>query len=362
MIEFNITIPSTPEFESQAIDKINNLTKPKGSLGRLEELALQICKIQNTLSPVLKNPHNILFAADHGIVEEGVSLSPKEITWQQISNFLHGGAGINFLCRQHGFKFVIVDSGVDYDLPKDKGIVDMKINRGTRSFLSQYAMTHEEMEKCIEYGAECVTRAYNDGCNIVSFGEMGIGNTSASSMWMTCLTGIPLKECVGAGSGLNKSGVEHKYNVLKSALDNYIAEKNAHKCKEKDSSSTAGFDVEDVMCRFGGYEMVMAVGGMLRAAELRMVILVDGFIMTNCLLAASRLNPNVLHYAVYGHVGDESGHKLVLDYLKAKPLLSLSLRLGEGSGAVCAYPIVDSAVRMLNEMDTFSNASITKYF
>lgn len=346
MINFNIRLTANKNLEDMAVNKINNLTKPKGSLGRLEELALQICMIQETTEPTLRNPHNILYAADHGIVEEGVSLSPKEITWQQISNFLHGGAGINFLCRQHGFKLVIVDSGVDYDLPKDKGIIDRKINRGTRNFLYGDAMTEEEMEKCLEYGAECVTAAYNDGCNVVSFGEMGIGNTSASSLWMTCLTNIPLKQCVGAGSGLDNAGVNHKYNVLKQALDNYKGE----------------YTVENVMKRFGGYEMVMAVGGMLRAAELRMIIIVDGFIMTNCMLAASMINPNVKDYAIFGHTGDESGHKLILDYMNAKPLLSLSLRLGEGSGAICAYPIIDSAVRMINEMDTFSNASITKYF
>ena len=346
MINFNIRPTANKHLEDMAVNKINNLTKPKGSLGRLEELALLICMIQETTEPTLRNPHNILYAADHGIVEEGVSLSPKEITWQQISNFLHGGAGINFLCRQHGFKLVIVDSGVDYDLPKDKGIIDRKINRGTRNFLYGDAMTEEEMEKCLEYGAECVTAAYNDGCNVVSFGEMGIGNTSASSLWMTCLTNIPLKQCVGAGSGLDNAGVNHKYNVLKQALDNYKGE----------------YTVENVMKRFGGYEMVMAVGGMLRAAELRMIIIVDGFIMTNCMLAASMINPNVKDYAIFGHTGDESGHKLILDYMNAKPLLSLSLRLGEGSGAICAYPIIDSAVRMINEMDTFGNASITKYF
>lgn len=345
-MNFNIKPTENHSQHESAINKINNLTKPKGSLGRLEELALQVCMIQETTEPKLRKPHNILFAADHGIVEEGVSLSPKEITWQQISNFIHGGAGINFLCRQHGFKFVIVDSGVDYDLPKDKGIIDRKINRGTRNFLYGDAMTENEMEKCLEYGAECVTNTYNEGCNIVSFGEMGIGNTSASSLWMTCLTNIPLRECVGAGSGLDKAGIEHKYNILKQALDNFKGENT----------------VRNIMKRFGGYEMVMAVGGMLRAAELRMIILVDGFIMTNCMLAASLIQSEVRDYAIFCHVGDESGHKLLLDYMNAKPLLSLSLRLGEGSGAVCAFPIIDSAVRMINEMDTFSNASITKYF
>ena len=327
-------------------DKINNLTKPKGSLGLLEETALQVALVQQTLEPALHKPQNIIFAADHGIVEEGVSLSPKEVTWQQLSNFLHGGAGVNFLCRQHGFELKIVDAGVDYDLPYEKGIIDMKVRRGTRSYLHEAAMTQEEMDLCIERGAEVVHRCHEEGSNVLSFGEMGIGNTSSSSLWMTYFTGIPLEQCVGAGSGLDREGIRHKYEILKRSMEHY----------DGDGSAT------DIIRYFGGLEMVMAVGAMLQAAELKMLILVDGFIMTNCLLAAMQLCPAVKDYAIFGHCGDESGHKLVLEHLHAKPLLHLGLRLGEGTGAICAYPIVESAVRMINEMDNFAHASITKYF
>lgn len=327
-------------------DKINNLTKPKGSLGTLEELALQIGWIQQTLTPTLNHPQNIIFAADHGIVEEKVSLSPKEITWQQMSNFLHGGAGVNFLCRQHGFTLKIVDAGVDYDLPYDKGIINMKVRKGTRNYLHGAAMTEEEMELCLKRGAEVVRACRKEGSNVLSFGEMGIGNTSSSSLWMTCFTGIPLESCVGAGSGLDNAGIRHKYAVLKQSLDNY----------KGDSSP------RDIIRYFGGLEMVMAVGAMLQAAELGMIILVDGFIMTNCILAAGKLYPEVMNYAIFGHCGDETGHKLLLDSMGAKPLLNLGLRLGEGTGAICAYPIVASSVRMMNEMDNFAHASITKYF
>ena len=326
--------------------KINNLTKPKGSLGRLEELALQIGLIQQTLTPQLCHPQNIIFAADHGIVAEGVSVSPKEITWQQICNFLHGGAGVNFLCRQHGFELKIVDAGVDYDLPYDRGIINRKVRRGTANFLHEAAMSEEEMERCLEHGSEVVELCRKEGSNVLSFGEMGIGNTSASSLWMHTLTGIPLADCVGAGSGLNQEGVSHKLHVLQQALDNY-----------RGNGSTV-----DLMRYFGGLEMVMAVGAMLQAAQRGMVILVDGFIMTNCMLAASKLAPEVLKYAIFCHCGDEAGHRLVLDALGAKPILHLGLRLGEGTGAICAYPIIDSAVRMINEMDSFAHASITKYF
>lgn len=327
-------------------DKINNLTKPKGSLGTLEELALQIGWIQQTLTPTLNHPQNIIFAADHGIVEEKVSLSPKEITWQQISNFLHGGAGVNFLCRQHGFTLKIVDAGVDYDLPYDKGIINMKVRKGTRNYLHGAAMTEEEMELCLKRGAEVVRACRKEGSNVLSFGEMGIGNTSSSSLWMTCFTGIPLESCVGAGSGLDNAGIRHKYAVLKQALDNYKGDGSPR----------------DIIRHFGGLEMVMAVGAMLQAAELGMIILVDGFIMTNCILAAGKLYPEVMNYAIFGHCGDETGHKLLLHSMGAKPLLNLGLRLGEGTGAICAYPIVASSVRMMNEMDNFAHASITKYF
>ena len=345
MKTFHISRPNEA-IRPALIDKINNLTKPKGSLGTLESLALQIGLIQQTLTPTLQHPQNIIFAADHGIVEEGVSLSPKEITWQQISNFLHGGAGVNFLCRQHGFTLKIVDAGVDYDLPYEKGIINMKVSKGTRSYLHEAAMTEEEMELCLERGAEVVRRCHEEGSNILSFGEMGIGNTSSSSMWMTCFTDIPLKECVGAGSGLDNAGIRHKYEILKQALDNYRGDGSPR----------------DNIRHFGGLEMVMAIGAMLQAAELKMIILVDGFIMTNCILAAGKLHPEVLDYAIFGHCGDESGHKLLLEKLNANPLLHLGLRLGEGTGAICAYPIVVSAVRMINEMDNFAHAAITKYF
>lgn len=345
MITFRIEKPDT-SLASALEDKINNLTKPKGSLGTLEELALQIGLIQQTLTPALRRPVNVIYASDHGIADEGVSKSPKEVTRQVIHNFLNGGAGVCFLARQHGFELKIVDGGVDFDFPAIPSLIDRKIRRGTRNFLHEAAMTTDEMEQALQWGADIVTDSYNEGCNVVSFGEMGIGNTAASSMWMTCLTGIPLADCVGAGSGLDSEGVRHKLNVLKAALHNYPGDERP----------------EEVMRYFGGYEMVMAVGGMLRAAELRMIILVDGFIMTNCVLAASRLYPEMLPYCIFGHCGDEAGHQRVLDAMNAKPLLNLGLRLGEGSGSVCAYPIVESAVRMINEMHSFTQAAVTKYF
>ena len=354
MREFKINIPDK-SIMGALQGKIDNLTKPKGSLGMLEELALKVGMIQQSLSPELKNPQHILFGADHGILEEGVSCTPKEVTWQQMGHFLAGGAGISFLCAQHGFKLNVVDSGVDFDFPAGCGIVDAKIRKGTRNFLHEAAMTMEELELAIERGAQQVDKVYAQGCNVISFGEMGAGNTSPSSMWMSYLGGIPLRECVGAGSGVVGEALQHKLDVLLAAARNYDSKGEYLSGGKKEY-------VLEIMRWFGGYEMVMAVGGMLRAAELGMVILVDGFIMTNCILAARELYPAVVEYAIFGHCGDETGHRKVLDVLGAKPILSLGLRLGEGSGAICAYPIVVSAVKMINEMDSFAAAAVKKYF
>lgn len=344
-MKFNIKRPDQairPAIE----DKINNLTKPKGSLGRLEELALQMCLIQQTTEPELKHPCNVVFAADHGIVDEGVSFSPKEVTWQQLFNFVKGGGGINFLCRQHGFELVLVDAGVDYDgLPYDR-IINKSIRKCTDNYLHGPAMSRQEMERCLESGASVVDSCQSKGCNVISFGELGMGNTSSSSIWMHYFTGTPLEQCVGAGSGLATEGIIHKYEVLKAAVDKYSGDGS----------------VEDIMAYFGGFEMVMAVGAMLRAAELGMTVLVDGFIMTACALMAVQMHPAVLDYMIFCHQGEESGHRLMLEAMGARGLLNLGFRLGEGTGAVCAYPIVESAVRMINEMDSFRGASVTKYF
>ena len=345
-------------FDIQSVDnslqpaiqaKIDNLNKPKGSLGRLEELAMQICLIQQTLEPSLAHPCHLLLGGDHGIEREGVSVSPREVTWQQMINFTHGGGGVNMFCRQHGLKLRIVDVGVDYDLSNIEGIINRKIARGTRNFLYEPAMSEAEFDQAIQIGCDLVDDCIAEGCRILSIGEMGIANTSPSSIWMHLFTGIPLKDCIGAGAGLDTTGTRHKYEVLSNALANY--QTNTH-------HPTPITHIR----HFGGYEMIAAIGAMLKAAEKHLVILVDGFIMTACALAAIQLYPAAKDYMIFTHCGDESGHKRMLDAMGANALLNLGLRLGEGTGALCAFPIVDSAVRMMNEMNNFDNARITKYF
>ncbi|XP_060149307.1 nicotinate-nucleotide--dimethylbenzimidazole phosphoribosyltransferase-like [Globicephala melas] len=322
------------------------MAKPKGSLGQLEELALQLAMLQKTLKPELRKPCNIVFCADHGIVEEHISQSPKEITYQVVYNMLNGGAGISFLCRQHQVDLKLVDVGVDYDFQAISGLKHRKIRRGTRNYLYEAAMTESELEEAIKIGEDCVSEVYEVGCNVISFGEMGITNTASSAILMSLICDLPLRDCVGRGSGLDDDGLEHRYQVLLKAIDGYQGSRNP----------------EAVLAYFGGYEMVAAIGAMLRAAELGILILIDGFIMTVCLLLASRFNPTIMQYVIFSHQSDEAGHKHLLAYLKAKPLLSLGLRLGEGSGAICAYPLLCSAAMMMNEMASFEEAKLRKYF
>ena len=353
-------IPSDRSLQEAIQEKIDNLNKPKGSLGRLEELAMQICLIQQTLSPSLQHPCHLLLGGDHGIEREGVSVSPREVTWQQMINFTRGGGGVNMFCRQHGFKLRIVDVGVDYDLSHIDGIIDRKIARGTKNFLYEPAMTEEEFDKAIEVGAALVDDCIAEGCQVLSIGEMGIGNTSPSSIWMSLFGDIPLKNSIGAGAGLDAPGIRHKYEVLWKAVEKFTSQGVRNDVMSE--ISHAFLTPCEVLRYFGGFEMIAAIGAMLRAAERHLIILVDGFIMTACALAAIRLYPASQDYMIFTHCGDESGHRMMLDIVDAKPLLSLGLRLGEGTGALCAYPIIDSAVRMMNEMNNFDNAKITKYF
>ena len=326
--------------------KIDNLNKPKGSLGRLESLAMQVCLIQQSLSPSLAHPCHLLLGGDHGIEREGVSVSPREVTWQQMINFTKGGGGVNMFCRQHGFDLSIVDVGVDYDLSAYPAIQNRKIARGTKNFLYEPAMSKTEYEQTLSVGIDLVDDCKEKGCRILSIGEMGIANTSPSSIWMHLFTGIPLKDCIGAGAGLDTIGIRHKYEILQRAVENY-------------KQCTTNYPP---IPYFGGFEMVTAIGAMLRAAELHLIILIDGFIMTACAMAACHLYPHAKDYMIFTHCGDESGHQRMLDALDAEPILRLGLRLGEGTGALCAFPIIDSAVRMMNEMNNFDNANITRYF
>ena len=324
--------------------KIDQKTKPRGSLGQLESLALHIGRIQNSLTPQLNQPCILIFAGDHGIVEAGVSAYPQTVTAQMIANFLAGGAAISVFARQHNIDLLVVDAGVNADLNDHPKLIDAKIGKGTQNFLSHPAMTADECAQALQAGADQVLRQYESGCNCIGFGEMGIGNTSSAALLMHRLTGLSLVRCVGRGTGLNDGQLQHKIIVLQRAL-------NLHK---------GATEPLDVLATFGGFEIAMMVGAYLKAAELGMLILVDGFIASTTLLVASKLNPHVLDYCVFSHVSSEQGHQALLHQFNVKPLLNLELRLGEGSGIALAYPLVQSAVAFLNEMATFDEAGVEK--
>jgi nicotinate-nucleotide--dimethylbenzimidazole phosphoribosyltransferase len=324
----------------QAIDQ---KTKPLGALGKLEQLALRIGQIQQTLTPVLRHPTAIVFAADHGIAAEGVSPYPQAVTQQMVLNFLARGAAINVFTLQHGLNLYIVDAGVNAELPNDPYLLNRKIARGTRNFRYEPAMTPEQCEQAIAQGAEVVSQMRQADCNIIVFGEMGIANTSSAAILMSLLGQIPIEDCVGRGAGLDDQGLAHKTQVLQAAIRQHAIEPEPFM----------------VLTTYGGFEIAMMCGAFLQAAAERMIILVDGFIVTSALLVASCLYPAVLEYCIFSHLSDEAGHQKLLNLLNADPLLRLNMRLGEGTGAVLAYPLVESAVRFLNEMASFASAGVS---
>ncbi|HBZ05750.1 MAG TPA: nicotinate-nucleotide--dimethylbenzimidazole phosphoribosyltransferase [Massilia sp.] len=319
---------------------IDNKTKPLGSLGRLEALARQLGLIQASTTPRIDRPAILVFAADHGIVAEGVSAYPQEVTWQMVENFLAGGAAINVFARQNNCAIQIIDAGVNHDFGVRDGLVDRKVASGTRNFALEPAMRMDECALAMERG---MALARDLPGNVIGFGEMGIGNTTAAAALMHKLAGIPLPECVGAGTGLSPEGVRRKQAVLEAAV-------NQH----------AGVDDPlAVLATFGGFEIAMMAGAMLQAAALRKVLLIDGFIVTSALLVAARLQPAILDYCVFAHCSNEQGHRLMLDHLGARPLLQLDLRLGEGTGSALALPLLHAAANFLAEMATFSSAQVS---
>lgn len=324
--------------------EIDNKTKPLGALGELEKLALQIGRIQNTQNPKLSHPTILVFAGDHGIANEGVSAYPSSVTAQMVHNFLQGGAAINVFCQQHEIALKIIDAGVNDDLPSDSRLISAKIAKGTKNYLYEQAMTQAELNLCLEKAAAIVEIVYQEGCNIIGFGEMGIGNTSSASLIMSQLCHLPLAKCVGRGTGLNDEQLQHKLARLQQAQNNH-------------PNLT---DTKEILATFGGFEIVQMCGAMLAAYQKNMLLMIDGFIATSAFLVAQHLQSTIQENAIFCHLSDESGHRLLLDHLKAKPLLQLGMRLGEGTGCAIAYPIIQSAVAFLNQMASFDSAGVSK--
>ena len=322
-------------------DAINNKTKPLGSLGRLETLASQLGLIQRSTAVRIDQPAIIVFAGDHGVVAEGVSAFPQDVTWQMVENFLADGAAINVYARQNGCALHVVDAGVNHTFGQRPGLVDKKVANGTRNFAKEAAMTPQECAAALEHGMALVRDLPG---NVVGFGEMGIGNTTAAAAIMHKLTGVPLSRCVGAGTGLSAEGIQRKEQVIAAAV----------------ALHAGAVDPLGVLATFGGFEIAMMTGAMLKAAELRKVLLIDGFIVTSALLVAARLQPTILDYCVFSHCSGEHGHALMLEQLGARPLLDLGLRLGEGTGSALALPLLHAAANFLGQMATFASAQVSE--
>jgi nicotinate-nucleotide--dimethylbenzimidazole phosphoribosyltransferase len=342
--------------QDQLQHKINTKTKPLGSLGQLEDIALRAGLIQGTVSPVITNPHIVVFAGDHGIAQTGlVNPYPQEVTAQMVLNFLNGGAAINVFCRQYNITLQVVDSGVNHDLIpassqlRVKGgelFIHAKMDYGTRNYLEAAAMSEATALAAIEKGKTIVGAIANNRCNCIGFGEMGIGNTSSASLIMSAITGILPTDCVGRGTGVNDKQLQIKIKTL----EKVYALHQLHLLHNQPVT---------LLARIGGFEIAMMTGAYLQAADQKMVIVVDGFIATAALLLAQQINPSVLNYCVFAHTSGERGHEKMLQYLQVKPLLHLGMRLGEGTGAALAIPLIQSAVNFLQEMASFESAGVS---
>ena len=320
--------------------KIDHKTKPLGALGRLEGLALQLGLIQRSETVVLRQPQMVVFAADHGVAKEGVSAFPQAVTVQMVANMLTGGAAVNVFARQHGFALQVVDAGVAAVIPVHPQLLQRKVAFGTRNLCVEPAMTQEQAHMALHAGMQIVHALPG---NVVAFGEMGIGNTSAAALLLARLAGVPLTHATGRGTGLNDEQLTHKQGVLTRAL-------------ARNPAATAPIAA---LADLGGFEIAMMTGAMLQAAAERRVVLVDGFIAGAAALVAHALVPLVKDYLVFCHRSAESGHSALLMHLNAQPLLALDLRLGEGSGALLAWPLVQSAAAFFNEMASFETAGVS---
>ena len=327
-----------------ALRRLDSLTKPLGALGRLEPLAAQVCAAQRTLEPVIAHPVALVFAADHGVADRGVSAYPRAVTEQMVKNFLSGGAAISVLARQQAIELWIVDAGVDGDCGSHPRLIDAKVRRGTRDLAAEAAMSEAECRQALERGRDLIDRLVPSGGNTVLLGEMGIGNTAAAALLMHGLTDLPLADCVGRGTGLDDAGLERKRAVLASAFRRRPPPQ----------------DPIELLAEFGGYEIAMLVGAVMGAAARRHLIIVDGFTVTVAAALAARIEPKVLDYCIFGHCSAEHAHRALLAYLSVQPLLDLGMRLGEGSGAAVALSVVRAAVALFTGMATFEGAGVSE--
>lgn len=340
-MDFAISLPD-PVLTAAIQHRIDRKTKPLGALGRIEALALQLGLIQQTAAPQIRQPHILVFAGDHGAARAGISAFPQDVTWQMVENFLAGGAAVNVFCRQTELALTVIDSGVNHDFGRRDGLVDAKIAPGTANYIETSAMSAQQRDAALARGRELAHALAANGCNLVGFGEMGIGNTASASLLTHCLTGVDLATVTGRGTGLDDAGLARKHTLLAQAL----------------ARGGRPADTLDALAEYGGFEIAMMAGAMLGAAEKRMTLLIDGFIVTSALLVAQAIAPAILPYCVFAHRSKEPGHTAQLAHLRVEPLMELDLRLGEGTGAALAFPLVQAAANFLNDMASFDSAGV----
>jgi nicotinate-nucleotide--dimethylbenzimidazole phosphoribosyltransferase len=324
---------------------LDNLTKPKGSLGRLEEFARRYCAIRREERPKIDKKVIVVLAADHGITEENVSAYPKEVTAQMVFNFLKGGAGVNVLAKHAGADVLVVDIGVAYDFKEEKGLVIKKIDHGTKNFLKGPAMTRDKAMASIECGIEIADRLFSEGYQIIGTGEMGIGNTTPSSAVISVMTAKPVSDVTGRGTGIDDTVYKNKVRVIEEGI----------KINSPDPS-----DAVDVLSKVGGFEIGGIAGLIIGASANKIPVVVDGFISGAAALIALRLAPTAKDYLFFSHLSEEKGHQAVFDFLKEKPVLDLSMRLGEGTGAALTISLIEAGVKVLTEMATFDEADVSR--
>ncbi|CAH6796669.1 Nicotinate-nucleotide--dimethylbenzimidazole phosphoribosyltransferase [Vibrio chagasii] len=329
--------------------RIDQKTKPLGALGLLEKVAHQLALIQSQGKEAavehieLNKPRIIIFAGDHGVADEGVSIAPSAVTQQMVLNFLNGGAAINCFCAVNNIDITVVDTGILLPIESDNPmLISQRLGTRTNNFANEAAMSLETVERGIELGADLVSRTISNGTNIIMFGEMGIGNTSSASAILSALAKRTAAECVGLGTGINNEQLAHKVAVV---------EQGVARCK--------GLDLKSILAQVGGYEIVQMVGAFLGAYHNRTPVLVDGFIVSVAAYVATLIEPNCRDYMIFAHCSEESGHKILLELLDAEPLLDLGLRLGEGTGAALAMPITRAAAEFYNSMASFESAGVT---
>ena len=340
----------TPEFDKDIQATIDGKTKPLGALGQLEDTAKIIARVQlstaknNKKSLSVNKPNLFIFAGDHGVAAEGVSIAPSEVTSQMVANFAKGGAAINVFCKQLGWQLNVVDAGILSPAKSYVGVIDQRLGQITEPLNISPAMSQEQVELGFEKAATLIQSTHENGCNIVAFGEMGIGNTTSASAIMSALMNIPAIESVGRGTGISDDVVKRKQQVIEQAL-----------ILHQDNLSNA----KEILACLGGFEIVQITAAMLASAEKQMIIVVDGFICTAAAMLAIELNENVKDYMIFAHCSGEQGHQKMLDYLNVKPLLNLGLRLGEGTGAALALPLIQASAAFYNDMASFAQAEVT---